>query len=57
MSIPEKIDNAKMGIKKGAYEREQKRQAHTHNRRKSKDALRKGEQPDSDYGKNKGWTT
>lgn len=55
--LPEKIDNAKIGLKKGAYEAAQKRQAHKHERAKVRAALQKLEQPESDYGKYKGWTT
>lgn len=57
MSLPEKIDNGKMGLKRGQFEAWQKKQAHRHNRKLAKKHLKAHEQPPNHYGKYKGWTT
>lgn len=57
MSLPEKIDNGKMGLKRGQFEAWQKKQAHRHNRKLTKKYLKAHEQPPNHYGKYKGWTT
>jgi len=56
LSLPEQIDNSTIGVRKGKYERYQKRRLHRHNRDMCKRFLRRHEDPPSTYKKFKGYT-
>ena len=57
MSLAEKIDNSKLNMNKGSWERLQKRKAHRHSRGKAKRMLQNEEEPPNEEGKYSGWTT